>query len=364
MARRGGGRGGRSSSGRSSGGRSSSSSRGRSSSRSSSSRSSSSSSSSKSSSGRSSSKGRATKSNTSRTRTTKSAPARKASKPTSKAKPKRVTRTVVKRKTVSPPPRSAPKPAFASGAISVKKKTPAQKTAALMSGAGTPVTVTYASGQKQTMKLSIAAIRYYQNQGLKVSPVQKTFGGINPMQQVFSFGQPNQMGLPTPNIPRIIDQSPPWTENPPKQLHVTQQIKKAVKPKRISAFGGLGANPWNPVELLGGDIRGLFGAPTTQNPKYQYLPQQQNTQSTGYPTYTAMAQGQYQEQAYAESQRGFQTSMLGDSSFQPMDTIKNLASNQWVIIGGLAFVVLIVIKFLLGGRGGGSRGGGGTKIYT
>jgi hypothetical protein len=78
-----------------------------------------------------------------------------------------------------------------------------------------------------------------------------------------------------------------------------------------------------------------------------------------------MAQGQYQEQAYEESPRGFQTSMLGDSSFQPMDTIKNLMSNQWVIIGGLALVVLIVLKFLLGGRGGGGRGGGGgTKIYT
>ena len=362
MARRG-GRGGRASSGRSSGGRSSSSSRGRSSSRSSSKRSSSTSSRRSTSSGRSSSKGRATTSK-SRTRTTRSAPAKKAAKSTSKATPRRVTRTVVRTKTVSPP--KAKKPAFTSGAISVKKKTPAQQQAAFMSGTGTPVTVTFASGQKQTMKLSTAAIRYYQNQGLKVSTIQQTYGGINPMQTIFSFGQPTiNTYNPSPNIPRIQDESPPWTENPPKQLHVSQDIKKAVKPKRISAFGGLGANPWNPIELLGGDIRGLFGESTTKNPQSQYLPQQLNTQSTGYPTYTAMAQGQYQEQAYEESPRGFQTSMLGDSSFQPMDTIKNLMSNQWVIIGGLALVVLIVLKFLLGGRGGGSRGGGGgTKIYT
>jgi len=206
------------------------------------------------------------------------------------------------------------------------------------------------------------AVKHYQRQGLKVSPVTQTQAGFNPMQTIFNFGQP-QTALASPQIPRIQNQTPAWSQNPPKQLHVSPH--QVVKPntRTNSNFGGMGANPWNPIELLGGSVRGMFGMSQQEKPANQWLPQQQNTQSTGYPTYTAMAQGQRQEQAHYQTPQGFQTSMLGDSSFEPMDTVKNLASNQWVIIGGLAIGALFILKIVSGMfRGGGGRGGGGKTV--
>ena len=230
------------------------------------------------------------------------------------------------------------------------------------------MTVTFASGQKQTMRLSNDAIKHYQRQGLKVSPVTQTQSGFNPMATISNWFQPTTQltgtfntALASPQIPRIQNPSPATSTNPPKQLHVTPH--QVVKPntRTNSNFGGMGANPWNPIELLGGSVRGMFGMSQQEKPASQWLPQQQNTQSTGYPTYTAMAQGQFQQQAYAETPQGFQTSMLGDDSFEPMDTVKNLASNQWVIIGGLAIGALFILKIVTGMFGGGGRGGGGGK---
>ena len=192
--------------------------------------------------------------------------------------------------------------------------------------------------------------------GLKVSPVTQTQTGFNPMATISNWFQPTQTAHASPQIPRIQNKSPPWFANPPKQLHVNAPMYAKPNTRTNSNFGGLGANPWNPVEALGG----LFGMSPQEKPQSQYLPQQQNTQSTGYPTYTAMAQGQYQEQAFAESPQGFQSTMLGSSSFEPMDTIKNLATNQYVIIGGLAIGALIILKIVMG-MGGGGRGGGGGK---
>ena len=227
-----------------------------------------------------------------------------------------------------------------------------QQQASITQRTGKPVTVTFASGQKRTMKLSIAAIKSYQKQGLRVSPVQQTFGRFNPMQSLVDAGTGVSnwfKGTPSafaePAIPRIQEQTPPWTENPPKQLHVAAKVKVKPNTRTNSNFGGLGANPWNPVQ----GISGLFNMNQQEQPESQYLPQQQNTQSTGYPTYTAFAQGQYQEDAFAETPRGFQTSMLGDSSFDAGSTIKNLASNQYVIIGGLALGALVVLKIIMGG---------------
>jgi hypothetical protein len=230
----------------------------------------------------------------------------------------------------------------------------------LLSGSGTPVTVTYATGQKQTMNLSNDAIRYYQNQGLKVSPVQQTFGGFNPMQGL--FGQPTQNTYnASPQIVPIQNPSIAYDKNPPAQLHVNpnQVVKPKTSTRTNSAFGGLGANPWNPIEA----ITGLFGMspqPPTADPNTQWLPQiENNTQSTGYPTYTAMAQGQYQDQAYAETQQGFNNQMLGNT-FSPAETVKNLFQNQWVIYAGLAVGALVILKIIMGMGGG--RGGGGKTV--
>ena len=231
----------------------------------------------------------------------------------------------------------------------------------LLSGSGTPVTVTYGSGQKQTMNLSNDAIRYYQNQGLKVSPVQQTYGGFNPMQGL--FGQPTQNTYnASPQIVPIQNPSPAYDKNPAAQLHVTpnQVLNPKTSTRTNSAFGGIGANPWNPIEA----ITGLFGMspqPPTADPQTQWLPQiENNTQSTGYPIYTAMAQGQYQDQAYAETQQGFNNQMLGNT-FSPADTVKNLFQNQWVVYAGLAGGALVILKIIMG-MGGGRGGGGGKTV--
>ena len=318
--------------------------------------------------GRPATKGRATIRRT-RTRTTLAAKPRRANQSTSRATPRRVSRTVVR------PRASVPRPRLTGGRIAQKPQSvrnirnqamrgvrglqppsmilgqsPSNRLATHFgmtqtNGGGTPVTVTYPNGKKVQMNLSQAAIQQYQKSGVKVSPQSQYY---------------TTSGNASPQIPRIQNQSPPWWQNPPKQLHVTPHMKVKPNTRTNSNFGGMGANPWNPIELLGGSVRGLFGMSPQEKPESQYLPQQQNTQSTGYPTYTAMAQGQYQEQAFEESPQGFQSAMLGDDTFQPMDTVKNLASNQWVIIGGLAVGVLVVLKFVLGGRGGG--GGGGKTV--
>jgi len=68
------------------------------------------------------------------------------------------------------------------------------------------------------MNLSTDAIRYYQNQGLKVSPVQQTFGGVNPMQNIFSglFGEPTTNTYnASPQIVPIQNPSVAYDQNPP-----------------------------------------------------------------------------------------------------------------------------------------------------
>jgi len=216
---------------------------------------------------------------------------------------------------------------------------------------GKPVTVTFASGQKQTLNLSTAAIKHYQNLGLKVSPVQTTFGGVNPMTGIFGAPTINTYNA-SPQIPRIVDPSPAYDQNPPAQLHVdtTQVVKPNTRTN--SNFGGLGANPWNPLEA----IAGLFGMAPQQDPASQWLPQiEDNTQSTGYPPYTAM-----QPQIIQDHGLGFNETMT-----DPSQTIKNLFQNKYILYAGLAVGALVVLKIVMGfGGGKGGGGGGGTKIYT
>jgi len=241
--------------------------------------------------------------------------------------------------------------------------TPQQRTAALLSGSGTPVTVTFAGGQKQSMSLSNEAIKYYQNQGLKVSPIQQTVTGSNPMQVLYDYTGASVSGIATPQIPRIVNPSIAYDENPPAQLHVSPNpvVTPKTSTRTNSAFGGLGANPWNPIDA----ITGLFDMspqPPTADPANQWLPQQENnTQSQGYPTYTAMSDGQFQQQAFADSPQGFNSTML-----DPTQTIKNLFQNKYILYAGLAIGALLTIKIVMGlfGGKGGSSGGGGTKIYT
>jgi len=204
------------------------------------------------------------------------------------------------------------------------------------------------------MNLTTDAIKYYQNLGLKVSPIQTTFGGVNPMTGI--FGAPTQNTYnPSPQIVPIQNPSVAYDQNPPAQLHVdtTQVVKPNTRTN--SNFGGLGANPWNPLEA----IAGLFGMAPQQDPASQWLPQiEDNTQSTGYPTYTAF-DPTIPASTTAATQQGFNDTML-----DPSQTIKNLFQNKWILYAGLAVGALVVLKIVMGFGGGGGRGGGGTKIYT
>ena len=182
------------------------------------------------------------------------------------------------------------------------------------------------------------------------------------MQSIFSgiFGEPTTNTYnASPQIVPIQNPSPAYDQNPPKQLHVNQDLLVKPNTRTNSNFGGLGANPWNPLEALAG----LFGMAPQEDPAKQWLPQiEDNTQSTGYPIYTAMAQGQYQDQAYAETQQGFNNQILGNT-FDPSQTVKDLFQNKWILYAGLAVGALIVLKIVMG-MGGGKGGGGGTKVYT
>jgi len=358
MARRG-----SSSRGKSSGGRSSSSSRGRSSSKSSSAgRKSSARSTKSSSSGRTARK--TTTSRPRRTTTTASPKARRATQNTAKATPRIVRRTAVVR-TVSPPkprrltgigriakPKITVKPqkaftGFKSVGVygqprQVLKPTTLQQRATnftqLMSGSGRPVTVTYANGQSRRMNLSDAAIRSYQQSGLKVQPISITYSG----------GQK----YPTPAIPRINNPSQAWTDpQNQNQLHVTQQMRVKPNTRTNSNFGGLGANPWRPIEA----IQGLFGISPQQQPESQWLPQRnENIINPDRPIYTAMTTGLQQAAAYEESPLAFQSQLMGSGAYNPTDIsagdrIKDLFQNQYVLYGGLAIGAIVVLKLILGG---------------
>ena len=66
-----------------------------------------------------------------------------------------------------------------------------------------------------------------------------------------------------------------------------------------------------------------------------------------------------QQQAYADSNQGFVSEMLGG---EPI-SMKNLSSNQWFVLPALAIGALIILKIVLGmGGGRGGRGGGKTVI--
>jgi hypothetical protein len=156
----------------------------------------------------------------------------------------------------------------------------------------------------------------------------------------------------SPQIVPIQNPSIAYDQNPPAQLHVNNN--QVVKPntRTNSNFGGLGANPWNLPEA----IAGLFGMAPQQDPASQWLPQiEDNTQSTGYPTYSAMAPPIDQKIG-----NGFN---FNKTMTDPSQTIKNLFQNKYILYAGLAVGALVVLKIVMG-FGGGKGGGGGTKIYT
>ena len=367
MARRG-----RSSRGRSSGGRSKSRSRSRSTSRS---RSSGRKSSARST--RSSSSGRtARKSATSRPRRTTrtvSPKARRATQRTAKETPRTVRRTAITR-TVSPvknrrltgigrinlkPTRYNPlihksprgkldaQGRIMGGFLSPQSQTSLQNrqlqfsqtmTRGFTAGGTNTVNVKYPNGQTRRMNLSVAAIQSYQKAGLKVTPVSFTMSG----------GQ----RFPTPAIPRINNPSKAWTDpQNQNQLHVTQQMKVKPNTRTNSNFGGLGANPWNPVQAL----QGLFNVSPQQQPEKQWLPQRnENIINPDRPTYTAMTTGLQEAAAYQETPQGFQSQLMGTGAHNPTDIsagdrIKDLFKNQYVLYGGLAVAGIVVLKLILGG---------------
>ena len=207
-----------------------------------------------------------------------------------------------------------------------------------MSGSGRPVTVTFANGQTRRMNLSDAAIRSYQQSGLKVQPISITYSG----------GQK----YPTPAIPRINYPSKAWTDpQNQNQLHVTQQMRVKPNTRTNSNFGGLGANPWRPVQAL----QGLFGLSPQEQPASQWLPQRnENIINPDRPVYTAMSTGLQQAAAYEETPQGFQSQIMGTGAYNPTDIsatdrIGNLFQNPLVLYGGLAVAGIVVLKLILGG---------------
>ena len=203
--------------------------------------------------------------------------------------------------------------------------------------------------------------RIAQNQGgdLVYDPISKY---MVPSRQVLPASKPSifsgLFGAPTTNTynasPQIVPIQNPsvaYDQNPPPQLHVNNNQVVNPNTKTNSNFGGLGANPWNPLEA----IAGLFGMAPQQDPASQWLPQiEDNTQSTGYPTYTAMAPPIDQKIGFNETMSPHQ---------DPKQTIKNLFQNKYILYAGLAVGALVVLKIVMG-FGGGGKGGGGTKIYT
>ena len=202
-----------------------------------------------------------------------------------------------------------------------------------MSGKGQAVNVTFANGQTRRLNLSAAAIRSYQEAGIKVTPVSFTYSG----------GQK----YPTPAIPRINYPSVAWSDPQKlKQLHVSQDMKVKPNTRTNSAFGGLGANPWNPLEA----IQGLFNVSPQQQPASQWLPQRnENIINPDRPTYTAMTTGLQQAAAYQESPQAFNSQLMGTGAFNPTDQIKQLFQNKYVLYGGLAIGGIVVLKLILGG---------------
>ena len=206
----------------------------------------------------------------------------------------------------------------------------------LQGGTGQQVKVTWASGNTRTMRLNTAAIQRYQKAGLKVTPVAQYY---------------STSANATPQIPRIVNQSAAWSERPPKKLHVKAPMYAKPNTRTNSNFGGLGANPWNPIEALSG----LFGMAPQERPESQWLPQQSsNIINPERPTYTAMTTGLQQAAAYQESPQSFVQDMTGGSAYNPTgfsagETVQSWLSNQWVIIGGLAIGALVVLKIVMGG---------------
>ena len=286
-----------------------------------------------------------------RTPTTVSAPAVMASKFTSTAKGRvnpRATSTV----TVSPP-----KSQLTGGGIAQNPTTPQGRTTALLSGKGTPVTVTFAGGQRQSMSLSNEAIKTYQNLGLHVTPIQQTYGGDNPANILWDYTGATVTGNAKPQIPRIVNPSIASSANPPPQLHVNYNTAEKPNTRTNSNFGGLGANPWNPIE----SALDLFGMSPQTTPDSRWLPQQENnSQSLGYPTYSALTASQ---NAGTNNGQTFTDKITGTNAqgVATVDqTIKNLLQNQYVIYAGIAIAALIGIKIVMSIFGG-SRGGGGGK---
>ena len=152
--------------------------------------------------------------------------------------------------------------------------------------------------------------RIAQNQGgdpsLVYDPISKYMvpsGQVLPASSpsIFSglFGQPTLNTYnASPQIVPIQNPSVAYDQNPPPQLHVNNNQVVTPNTKTNSNFGGLGANPWNPLEA----IAGLFGMAPQQDPASQWLPQiEDNTQSTGYPPYSAMTPPIDQKKGFNET---------------------------------------------------------------
>ena len=103
----------------------------------------------------------------------------------------------------------------------------------------------------------------------------------------------------------------------------------------------------------------MFGMSPQMAPASQWLPQRnESTINPDRPTYTAFAQGKAQQEAYAASPQGFNTSMLGSSpvnptDFDPKSEIKNLFKNKYVLYLGLGIGALFILKIVMGMGGGG-----------
>jgi len=138
----------------------------------------------------------------------------------------------------------------------------------------------------------------------------------------------------------------------------------APKPKRLSAFGGLGANPWKPLE----GIAGLFGMNQQEQPATRYMPPEA-ADIVPRPTYQAMAQPDEQRGSMLYSSQGFNQQLTQQGKqFSPQNELAKLKNNPWVLYAGLGIAALIILKitmgFLSGGRASQGAPSGGFIIRT
>ena len=292
--------------------------------------------------GKPATRGRATK-KASRTKTTRSALARRTKPRTSKAAPRRVSRIAVRRVTKTVSPRR----------INVVRRPIIKPRQIFRPTFPTPI--------KRPNPLSNLFRYTYQDPKDVKRKCIRCNRSPCPCNPAIGINRPKR-----PDIPRISQPSYIWDQYGSSDLMRVPSQPRALapKPKRISAFGGLGANPWNPIE----GIAGLFGMNQQEQPASRYMPPEA-ADIVPRPTYQAMAQPEDQRGSMLYSSQGFNQQLTQQGKqFSTQNELAKLKNNPWVLYAGLGIAALIILKitmgFLSGGRASQGAPSGGFIIRT